>query len=199
MTADVAELIRSDWRRNFGPSFDRLRACLLLSEVRLEQGVHRWAATHGGRVPLATWGMTRFLGSIYQWIVASSNIPGSAILGRALRLPHPTNIIVGAEVTIGDECTLYQGVTIAGNNLRGPTRRAVLGDHVIVGAHSLIIGAVDVGDWSIVAAGAVVSKSVPAFSLATAAPITVRPRTDLAPRDVGYPVANPDDGQAPNG
>ena len=172
------ERLAADYRINAGPSLDRFRALVLLTEYRLEQAVFEWHSTRHGPIPALLWMATRLAGSVFQWLWANSNIPGSASIGPGLRLPHPQNIIVGAGSRLGARCIIYHNATIAGNNRRPNIPRPRLGDHVIVGTGVVVIGDVEVGASTILAAGSTVAKSVPPGSILTPAPPVIRPRTD---------------------
>ncbi|MCS7010627.1 MAG: serine acetyltransferase [Anaerolineales bacterium] len=176
-------LVWWDWHINRGITFDRLRSMLLLLEIRWEQFIYR--NCYRPRNPLTLiWYLTRFLGSIFQWVIATSIIPGDAEIGRGLRLPHPQNIIVTRLAKIGDFCTLYQNVSIALNGFN-PTKAPRLGDRVMLGTGSIVIGDITIGSDVIVSAGAVVLRSVPDHARV----ISPRPTviTDYPSRDPAEP------------
>lgn len=171
--------LAADYSVNAGPSLDRLRALVLLTEYRCEQAVFEWYTGRPNPISTAVWMVIRFAGSVFQWLWANANIPGSAAIGPGLRLPHPQNIIVGSGSRLGARCIVYQNVTIAGNNRRRFIPRPRLGDDVIVGTGVIVIGDVEVGSSTILAAGSTVAKSVPPGSVLTPAPPVIRPRTDM--------------------
>ncbi len=81
-------------------------------------------------------------------------------IGKGLKLPHPQGIIIGKGVTIGDDCTIYQQVTIGGHG--GEGSNAVyprLGNNVILYAGAKVIGAITVYDKTVVGANSVLNKS----------------------------------------
>jgi hypothetical protein len=82
---DLFYLIGWDFRVNRGVSFDSLRAKLLLVELRAEQYIYSKLYRPASLRSLI-WYLCRFLGSVFQWFLCSSNIPGSATIGRGLRL-----------------------------------------------------------------------------------------------------------------
>jgi serine O-acetyltransferase len=86
--------------------------------------------------------------------------PG-AIVGRRLFIDHGMGVVVGETAEIGDDVTLYQGVTLGGTSLKKVKRHPTLGDGVVVGAGAVILGAVMVGKGARVGAGAVVVRDVP--------------------------------------
>jgi serine acetyltransferase len=174
--SELVNLVRWDMRVNTGLHFDSMRARLLLIEFRLEQFVHS-NLVHRGAALRGIWYLFRFLGSIFQCLFCGSNIPGSAKIGRGLRLPHPQNIIVAFSTEIGQFCTIYQNVSIAKNHLQPfvPSMPKI-GDQVMLGAGCIILGNVSIGSYALVGAGTVVTKSIPEFSRATGAGLCITSR-----------------------
>lgn len=87
--------------------------------------------------------------------------PGARI-GRRLFIDHGMGVVIGETAEIGDDCTLYQGVTLGGTSLaRGQKRHPTLGNAVIVGSGAQILGPFRVGDGARIGAAAVVLRSVP--------------------------------------
>ncbi len=155
-------LLRWDWRMNKGLTFDRIRAMLLMLDVRFEQLIHRNFCRP--RNPLILiWYLVRLLGSLFQWFLCTSIIPGDAKIGRGLRLHHPQNIIIARSAEIGEFCTIYQNVSIGLNGFK-PDCPPRIGNRVMLGTGSIVIGDVTIGDDVIIGAGAVIVRSVPAHS-----------------------------------
>ena len=102
--------------------------------------------------------------------------PGARI-GRRLFIDHGTGVVIGETAVIGDDVTMYHGVTLGGTTWRPVQRHPTVGDRVLIGAGATLLGAIAVGADSVVAAGAVVVRSAPAGSLLTGVPATARPRT----------------------
>jgi serine acetyltransferase len=181
--SELFTLIRWDLRVNKGLHFDSLRARLLLAEIRSEQFVYSNLA-HRGVPGRALWYLCRFLGSIFQWLLSNSNIPGSIRIGRGLRLPHPQNIIIAFCAEIGEFCTIYQNVSIAWNHfLPFVPLSPKIGDQVLLGTGAIVLGDISIGSHTLVGAGAVVTKSVPEYSRVTSARmcVTSRPPSPDAP------------------
>ena len=105
--AQTLHHIAWDLRVNRGPRWDNLRAMLLLVEFRLEQYVYHKIGCPGQPLRPA-WHACRFAGSVYQWLLCNSNLPGTASIGPGLRLPHPQGIIVAGTADVGAFCTIYQ-------------------------------------------------------------------------------------------
>jgi serine O-acetyltransferase len=87
--------------------------------------------------------------------------PGARI-GRRLFIDHGMGVVIGETAEIGDDCTLYQGVTLGGTSLtRGQKRHPTLGKGVIVGSGAQVLGPFRVGDGARIGAAAVVLREVP--------------------------------------
>ncbi|MEZ4710459.1 MAG: hypothetical protein R3A44_24870 [Caldilineaceae bacterium] len=182
--SELYSLIRWDLRINAGLSWDSVRAMLLLVELRCEQFVY--SKTQNGGILKIFWFLMRGFGSIFQWFICNSNIPGSTTIGRGLRLPHPQNIIVAAFADIGEFCTIYHNVSIAWNGFK-PTvpHSPTIGARTLLGAGAIIIGDIDIGTNVLIGAGAVVSKSIPDNSTVTSMRPEIRER--LPSEDAAQP------------
>src|SRR6476646_10568309 len=87
--------------------------------------------------------------------------PGARI-GKRLCIDHGTGVVIGETAEIGDDCTLYQGVTLGGTSLeRGQKRHPTIGNDVIVGSGAQVLGPFRVGNGARIGAAAVVLKEVP--------------------------------------
>ena len=98
--------------------------------------------------------------------------PGAKI-GKGLLIDHGMGVVIGETAEIGDNCTIYQGVTLGGTGKDGGKRHPTLGDNVMVGAGAKILGPVKVGSGSKIAANAVVLNAVPENSTAVGIPAKV--------------------------
>lgn len=87
--------------------------------------------------------------------------PGAKI-GQRLFIDHGMGVVIGETAAIGDDCTLYHGVTLGGTTWRKGKRHPTLGNGVVVGAGAKILGPVEVGDGARVGSNSVVLKSIPA-------------------------------------
>jgi len=101
----------------------------------------------------------RFISHIGRFLSGIEIHPG-AIIGRGVFFDHGMGIVIGETAEIGDNVTLYQGVTLGGTSLEGGKRHPTLADGVIVGAGAKILGPIHVGKNSRVGSNAVVVKSV---------------------------------------
>ena len=98
--------------------------------------------------------------------------PGATI-GRGLVIDHGSGVVIGETAEIGDNCTIYQGVTLGGTGKDVGKRHPTLGDNVLVGAGAKILGPVKIGNNVKVAAGAVVLTELPEHSTAVGIPAKV--------------------------
>ena len=98
--------------------------------------------------------------------------PGATI-GRRLVIDHGMGIVIGETAEIGDDCLLYQGVTLGGTGKDQGKRHPTLGNHVMVGSGARVLGPFKVGDNARIAAGAVVLREVPPGSTAVGVPARI--------------------------
>jgi serine O-acetyltransferase len=89
--------------------------------------------------------------------------PGARI-GRRLFIDHGAGVVMGETAEVGDDCLIYQGVTLGGTSLKKEKRHPTLEDHVMVSAGAAVIGPVQIGRGSRIGAGAVVVSSAPPYS-----------------------------------
>ncbi|WP_312694777.1 serine O-acetyltransferase [Caproiciproducens sp.] len=98
--------------------------------------------------------------------------PGAQI-GKGLFIDHGMGVVIGETTVIGDNCTLYQGVTLGGTGKDHGKRHPTLGDNVMVGSGAKVLGPFRVGDNARVAAGAVVLDEVPDNATAVGVPARI--------------------------
>ena len=98
--------------------------------------------------------------------------PGAQI-GRRLVIDHGMGIVIGETAEIGDDCLLYQGVTLGGTGKDKGKRHPTLGNNVLVGSGAKVLGPFTVGDNARIAAGAVVLSAVPEDCTAVGVPARV--------------------------
>ena len=128
--------------------------------------------------------------------VTGVEIHPGATIGRGLFIDHGAGVVIGETAEIGDNCTLYQGVTLGGTGKDTGKRHPTLGNNVMVGAGAKLLGAFTVGDGAKIASGAVVLSDVPANSTAVGIPAKVVRRegvrvdaTDLDQVHIPDPIA----------
>ncbi len=119
--------------------------------------------------------------------------PGATI-GRGLFIDHGMGVVIGETAEIGDNCTIYQGVTLGGTGKDQGKRHPTLGNNVMVGAGAKVLGPIRINDDSKVAANAVVLKEVPHNSTAVGIPAKVvrkhgKPAQDLDQVNIPDPIS----------
>lgn len=109
--------------------------------------------------------------------------PGAEI-GKGLLIDHGTGVVIGETAVVGDNCTIYQGVTLGGTGKDVGKRHPTIGNGVMIGAGAKVLGPFSVGDNSKIAAGAVVLAEVPPDSTAVGVPARIISRKpDSAKKD----------------
>jgi len=139
----------------------------------------------------------RFTSQIARFFTAIEIHPG-AIIGRRVFIDHGFGVVIGETAEVGDDCTIYQGVTLGGTSLvKGAKRHPTLEQGVIVGAGAQILGGFTVGAGAKIGSSSVVVKPIPAGATAVGNPahITTKDQQDKqAARFSAYGVtANGDD------
>jgi len=115
----------------------------------------------------------RFLSHISRFLTGIEIHPG-AIIGRRVFIDHGMGVVIGETAEIGDDCTIYQAVTLGGTSLyRGAKRHPTLGRGVVIGAGAKVLGGFTVGDGAKVGSNAVVVKPVPAGATAVGNPARI--------------------------
>jgi len=167
--------------------FERDPAARSILEVLLcYPGLH---ALWGHR--LAHWLWNHRLKLLARWIsqlmrgLTGIEIHPAAKIGKRFFIDHGMGVVIGETTEIGEDVTLYHGVTLGGTSLKKGKRHPTIGNHVVIGAGAKILGAITVGDNSRIGANAVVVKDVPPNSVVVGVPgqIVVRsqPRTNGTP------------------
>ncbi|RJG05902.1 serine O-acetyltransferase [Noviherbaspirillum cavernae] len=129
--------------------------------------MHRWARwcwTRGMK-----W-LGRFISHIARGLTGIEIHPGATI-GRRVFIDHGFGVVIGETAEIGDDCTIYQGVTLGGTSLsKGAKRHPTLERGVIIGAGAKVLGGFIVGEGAKVGSNAVVVKAIPAGATAVGNP-----------------------------
>ncbi len=177
------ELHHTSWWRNVFRDYRRFRVTgdPALRTIFLSQGL--WASTVYRlsraalrarpallRYPL---GVLARIGQKLIEILTGISLPQECEIGEGLYIGHYGSIIVSPGTRIGHNCSLAQNVTVgaaAGGSLRGAP---VIGNRVFIGAHSVVVGAITVGDDAMICAGSVVNRSVPARAVMMGNPARV--------------------------
>lgn len=106
-------------------------------------------------------------------IITGIEIHPGAKIGKGLVIDHGTGVVIGETAEIGDNCTLYQGVTLGGTGKDTGKRHPTLGNNVMIGAGAKVLGPFRIGDNAKIAAGAVVLEEIPANATAVGIPARV--------------------------
>lgn len=131
------------------------------------------------------WGLTwpaRFLSTLARWMTGIEIHPGASI-GRRFFIDHGMGVVIGETAEIGNDCTLYHGVTLGGTTWEKGKRHPTLGNNVVVGAGAKVLGPITLGDGARVGSNAVVVKDVPAEATVVGIPGHIVRRKDPGPVD----------------
>ena len=127
--------------------------------------------------------IARFTSHIGRFLTGIEIHPGATI-GRRVFIDHGMGVVVGETAEIGDECTIYQGVTLGGTSLaKGAKRHPTLGRGVIVSAGAKVLGGFTVGDGARVGSNAVLLQAVPAGATAVGIPARIVVKSADAQRE----------------
>ena len=111
----------------------------------------------------------RYLSNIAAQITGIDIHPG-AVIGSDFFIDHGKGVVIGETTIIGDNVTIYQGVTLGGTSKSRIKRHPTIGNNVIVGAGAKIIGAITIGDNVKIGANSVVNKDIPSGSVVVGIP-----------------------------
>jgi serine O-acetyltransferase len=98
--------------------------------------------------------------------------PGAKI-GRRLFIDHGMGVVMGETTEIGDDCLIYKGVVLGGTTLEKKKRHPTLGNRVIIGSNSTVLGAIAIGDGARIGSGSVVVKPVPSGATVVGVPARI--------------------------
>ncbi len=184
-------------KRDIQAARERDPAARSLGEVLLcYPGVHA-LSTHrlahwlwGHRFPL----LGRFLSHLSRFFTGIEIHPAARI-GAGLFIDHGMGVVIGETTEIGENVTIYQGVTLGGTSLEKKKRHPTVEDNVVIGAGACILGPITIGKNSRIGSGSVVVRDVPANSVVVGVPGRVtfrdgrRTLIDLDMTDLPDPVA----------
>ncbi len=128
------------------------------------------------------WGMhlkwlARLVSHLGRFLTGIEIHPGAQI-GRRFFIDHGMGVVIGETAEIGDDCTLYHGVTLGGTSWNKGKRHPTLGNGVVLGAGAKILGPITIGDGARVGSNAVVVKSVPPGATAIGIPARILEKQD---------------------
>jgi len=113
--------------------------------------------------------IARLISHFSRWVTGIEIHPGAKI-GRRLFIDHGMGVVIGETTEIGDDCLIYKGVVLGGTTLEKKKRHPTLGNRVIVGSNSTVLGAITVGDGARIGSGSVVVKPVPSGATVVGVP-----------------------------
>jgi serine O-acetyltransferase len=125
--------------------------------------IYHWLWSHSWRF------LARALSQLARWISGIEIHPGAQI-GRRFFIDHGMGVVIGETTIIGDDVTLFQGVTLGGTGKETGKRHPTLCDKVVVGAGAKILGNITIGENCRIGAGSVVLRDVPADSTVVGVP-----------------------------
>ncbi len=116
--------------------------------------------------------VARLISQFARFLTGIEIHPGATI-GKGLLIDHGSGVVIGETAEIGDNCLIYQGVTLGGTGKEHGKRHPTLGNNVMVGSGAKILGPFKVGDNAKIAANAVVLEEVPPNSTAVGVPAKI--------------------------
>jgi len=118
----------------------------------------------------AKWYTTaRLVSHVSRWFTGIEIHPGAQI-GRRLFIDHGMGVVIGETSEIGDDCLIYKGVVLGGTTLVKKKRHPTIGNRVIIGSNSTVLGAITIGDGARIGSGSVVVKPVPSGATVVGVP-----------------------------
>lgn len=104
--------------------------------------------------------IARWVSQLMRWLTGIEIHPGARI-GKRLFIDHGMGVVIGETAEIGDDCTLYHGVTLGGTTWQREKRHPTLGDNVVIGAGAKVLGPILIGNNASIGSNSVVVKDVP--------------------------------------
>ncbi|HSI94783.1 MAG: serine O-acetyltransferase [Methylophilaceae bacterium] len=126
--------------------------------------------------------LARFSSHIGRWLTGIEIHPGATI-GRRVFIDHGMGVVIGETAVIGDDCTLYHGVTLGGTSWKKGKRHPTLEKGVVIGAGAKVLGPITIGEEAKIGSNAVVVKDVPAGATAVGIPARILDQEKAKQRD----------------
>ncbi len=121
--------------------------------------------------------VARVFSQLTRWLTGVEIHPG-ALIGKRFFIDHGMGVVIGETAEIGDDCTLYHGVTLGGTTWQQEKRHPTLGNDVVVGAGAKVLGPIIIGDGARIGSNSVVVRDVPAGATVVGIPGRI-----VVPRD----------------
>lgn len=155
--------------------------------------LHRLAhRLYRSRVPL----LPRLMSQLSRFVTGIEIHPGARI-GERFFIDHGSGVVIGETTIIGDDCLVYQGVTLGGTGKEKGKRHPTLGNHVVVGTGGKVLGNIHIGNHVKVGAGSVVIRDVPDYSTVVGVPgRVVRQRLNASDEELEHGKLPDPEGQA---
>ena len=133
-------------------------------------------------------GLARFWANIGR-ILTGIEIHPQAKIGKNLFIDHGTGVVIGQTAVVGNDCTIYQGVTLGGKGAASPEgkRHPTISDLVVIGANAQILGPITVGAGARIGANAVITSDVDAEATMVGNPARYVGKADTRPANYGMP------------
>lgn len=125
--------------------------------------INHWLWTHQART------FARWLSQVARWLTGIEIHPGAQI-GHRLFIDHGMGVVIGETSIVGDDVTLYQGVTLGGTGKEQGKRHPTIGNNVVIGGGAKVLGNISVGENCRIGAGSVVLRDVPDNSTVVGVP-----------------------------
>lgn len=132
--------------------------------------------------------LARFTSHVGRWLTGIEIHPGATI-GRRFFIDHGMGVVIGETAEIGDDCTLYHGVTLGGTSWNKGKRHPTLSNGVVVGAGAKILGPIVIGEGAKIGSNAVVVKDVPPGATAIGIPARIIEEHGVSGRFAAYALA----------
>ena len=116
--------------------------------------------------------LARFLSQVSRFFTQIEIHPG-AVIGKNLLIDHGCGVVIGETAIVGDNCTIYQGVTLGGTGKESGKRHPTIGNNVFIGSGAKILGNINIGDNVKIGANSVVLKDIPPNSTAVGIPAKI--------------------------
>jgi len=104
--------------------------------------------------------LARFISELGRWLTGIEIHPGAKI-GRRLVIDHGMGIVIGETAEIGDDCIIFHGVTLGGIRFEPAKRHPTVGNNVLIGANSVLLGPITIGNNCKIGAQSMITKNVP--------------------------------------
>jgi serine O-acetyltransferase len=159
-------------RRDFQVVFERDPAATNRLEVVLTYAGFQAIVSHRVAHRLWEWNVPvvpRLIATLARWFTGIEIHPAARI-GSGFFIDHGMGVVIGETSEIGNDVTLFQGVTLGGTGKERGKRHPTLGNHVVVGAGAKVLGAITIGDHVKIGANSVVLRSVPPHATVVGVP-----------------------------